>query len=94
MDLRKYNFLRNDNGDILIVDWVYSATAGETGTFAGALECMPDDILVSLVNRKETTYSPRIDLICLARAFYLMFNKPAQAVVEKISFETIHSMWS
>ncbi|CAG8619433.1 6524_t:CDS:2, partial [Ambispora gerdemannii] len=84
MDLRKYNFLRNDKGDILIIDWGYNAVIGETVNFACVLECMPDDILASLANGGRTTYSAKIDLICLARAFYLMLHKPPNA--ERISF--------
>ncbi|CAG8772791.1 3861_t:CDS:1, partial [Ambispora leptoticha] len=87
MDLRKYNFLRNDNGEIVIIDWGYSVTEGETGNFAGALECMPDDVLTSLVNGEQPSYSPKIDLICLAKAFYLMLHKPAQVLVERLSFD-------
>ncbi|CAG8635619.1 6518_t:CDS:2, partial [Acaulospora morrowiae] len=89
MDLRKYNFLRNDNGDIVIIDWGYSVTKGQTRNFAGALECMPDDVLTSLVNWKQPFYSPKIDLICLARAFYLMLHKPARTIVERISSDRI-----
>ena len=87
MDLQKYNFLHNDNGDILIIDWVYSVMGGGARNFAGALECMPDDILKSLVNWEEITYSPKIDLICLVRAFYLMLHKP-ERVIERISSDT------
>ncbi|CAG8609357.1 8371_t:CDS:2, partial [Ambispora leptoticha] len=57
MDLRKYNFLRNDNGDIVIIDWGYSVMGDQTGNFAGALECMPDDVLTSLVNGEQPSYS-------------------------------------
>ncbi|CAG8536364.1 7696_t:CDS:2, partial [Ambispora gerdemannii] len=60
------------------------AVIGETGTFAGVLECMPDDILASLANGRRTTYSAKIDLICLARAFYLMLHKPPNP--ERVSF--------
>ncbi|CAG8592400.1 5303_t:CDS:2 [Acaulospora colombiana] len=92
MDIRKYNFLRNDKGDILIIDWGYSATIDETGPFAGALECMPNDILASLADGVQITYSGRIDLICLAKAFYLMLHKPPN--VERISFGTSHNISS
>ena len=54
-----------------------SMTKNETGNFAGALECMPDDILKLLVNDVQITYEPRIDLICLVRLFYLMLHKSA-----------------
>ncbi|CAG8690651.1 2573_t:CDS:2, partial [Ambispora leptoticha] len=92
MDLRKYNFLRSDKGDILIIDWGYSATIDETGPFAGALECMPNDILASLADGGQITYSGRIDLICLAKAFYLMLHKPPN--VERISFGASHNISS
>ncbi|RIB17788.1 hypothetical protein C2G38_1400209 [Gigaspora rosea] len=65
MDLRKYNFLRDDDSNILIIDWGYSKTQGENAPFAGALECMSDNILQSLINQKQINYEPTIDLICL-----------------------------
>ncbi|CAG8538090.1 3690_t:CDS:2 [Gigaspora rosea] len=68
MDLRKYNFLRDDDSNILIIDWGYSKTQGENAPFAGALECMSDNILQSLINQKQINYEPTIDLICLKRA--------------------------
>ncbi|CAB4412670.1 unnamed protein product [Rhizophagus irregularis] len=86
MDLRRYNFLRDDDGHIVIIDWGYSVTKDKTGSFAGALEVMPDDILESLINGEQITYSPRIDLICCVRTFYLMFHKPTNADIKRISF--------
>ncbi|RGB34720.1 kinase-like domain-containing protein [Rhizophagus diaphanus] len=80
-DLRKFNFLRNLNdlsSNILIVDWGYSMNNSEsTLPFAGALECMPDYVLQSLINEEEITYKPQVDLICFVRSFYLMFHKPS-----------------
>ncbi|CAG8660548.1 17164_t:CDS:2 [Cetraspora pellucida] len=87
MDLRRYNFLRDNNGNIVIIDWGYSVKINETGNFAGALEVMPDDILTSLTNEKQITYLPRIDLICLIRAFYLMLHKPTNAEMIRIAFD-------
>ncbi|RGB25083.1 kinase-like domain-containing protein [Rhizophagus diaphanus] len=89
MDLRRYNFIRDYDEKIIIIDWGYSTTKNETGDFAGALECMPDDILKSLANGEPITYSPRIDLICLVRSFYLMLHKPANTAMERISFDKI-----
>ncbi|GBC25376.1 kinase-like domain-containing protein [Rhizophagus irregularis DAOM 181602=DAOM 197198] len=86
MDLRKYNFLRDDDGHIVIIDWGYSVTKDKTGSFAGALEVMPDYILESLIKGEQITYSPRIDLICCVRTFYLMFHKPTNADIKRISF--------
>ncbi|CAG8551597.1 4894_t:CDS:2 [Racocetra fulgida] len=63
MDLRKYNLLRDDAGNILITDWGYSKTQGENSPFAGALECMPDNVLRSLLNDEQINYDPTIDLI-------------------------------
>ena len=64
---------------------------GGARNFAGALECMPDNILTSLVNGKETSYSPKIDLICLARVFYLMLHR---VIMERISFDRIPDLRS
>ncbi|RIA84439.1 kinase-like domain-containing protein [Glomus cerebriforme] len=87
-DLRKFNFLRN-LGDldknILIVDWGYSTNNSEsTSSFAGALECMPDYVLQSLISDEEITYEPRIDLICFVRSFYLMLHRPS---LDRIPFD-------
>ncbi|RIB04007.1 hypothetical protein C2G38_2223523 [Gigaspora rosea] len=86
MDLRRYNFIRDDDEKILIIDWGYSVSGNENGKFAGALECMPDDILKSLANGEQITHSPSIDLICFVRSFYLMLHGPANSMMEKISF--------
>ncbi|RHZ88242.1 hypothetical protein Glove_25g31 [Diversispora epigaea] len=88
MDLRKYNFIRN-NDKILIIDWGYSVSKNDVGKFSGALECMPDDILKSLANGEQITYSPSIDLICLVRSFYLMLHNPTNSEMMKISFDGI-----
>ncbi|CAB4399464.1 unnamed protein product [Rhizophagus irregularis] len=85
-DLRKYNFLRDDNGNILIADWGYSVIEGDNMPFAGALECMPDDVLESLDNNEAINYNPRMDLICLVRSLYLMFHNP---VMERFSFDKV-----
>ncbi|CAG8470618.1 12582_t:CDS:2 [Acaulospora morrowiae] len=87
MDLRRYNLLRDDNENIVIIDWGYSVKINETGKFAGALEVMPDDILTLLINEKQITYLSRIDLICLVRTFYLMLHKPANAEMERMFFD-------
>jgi len=87
MDLRKYNFLRDDYGNILIIDWGYSKTQGENAPFAGALECMPDNVLQSLVNDEPIEYDPAIDLICLVRSLYLMLHQPP--LIERISFDKV-----
>ncbi|CAG8853483.1 20331_t:CDS:2, partial [Gigaspora margarita] len=59
MDLQGYNFIRDDDEKILIIDWGYSVSGNENGRFAGALECMPDDVLKSLIIGEQITYSPR-----------------------------------
>ncbi|CAI2185652.1 5091_t:CDS:2 [Funneliformis geosporum] len=87
VDLRKYNFLRDDDGNILITDWGYSKAQGENAPFAGALECMPDNVLRSLINDEQINYGPTIDLICLVRSLYLMLHQPSS--IERISFEMI-----
>ncbi|GES88852.1 kinase-like domain-containing protein [Rhizophagus clarus] len=82
-DLRKFNFLRNlDNlsENILIVDWGYSTNDSDSTTFAGALECMPDHILKSLINGEEIVYGPQVDLVCFVRSFYLMLHRPLDRV--------------
>ncbi|CAG8465509.1 5076_t:CDS:2, partial [Funneliformis caledonium] len=84
-DLRKFNFLRNlDDLSIFIADWGYSAEILVNTTFAGALECMPDAILESLINGEEIIYSPQVDLICFVRSFYLMLHRPS---LERIPFD-------
>src|SRR5947209_10948456 len=62
----------------------------ETGPFAGALECMPDYILTTLAKRQQITYLPKIDLMCLIRAFYLMLHKPQD--LHRIPFLTTPSL--
>ena len=76
MDLRKYNFLRDGDDNILIIDWGYSKTQGENAPFAGALECMPDNVLQSLIDNEQINYNQTIDLICLVRSLYLMLHQP------------------
>ncbi|CAG8729034.1 10971_t:CDS:2, partial [Gigaspora rosea] len=76
MDLRKDNLLRDDDDNILIIDWGYSKTQGEDAPFVGALEYMPDNILQSLINEDQINYEPTIDLICLVRSLYLMLHQP------------------
>ncbi|GBB94479.1 hypothetical protein RclHR1_23620001 [Rhizophagus clarus] len=87
MDLQKYNFLRDNDGNILITDWGYSKTQGENALFAGALECMPDNVLRSLINDEQINYDPTIDLICLVRSLYLMLHQPSS--IERISFNMV-----
>ncbi|CAG8489342.1 9964_t:CDS:2 [Diversispora eburnea] len=84
MDLRRYNFIRDDDEKILIIDWGYSVSKNESGKFAGTLECVP---LKSLINCEQITYSPNIDLICLVRSFYLLLHSPVNAVMERIIFD-------
>ncbi|CAI2194142.1 6119_t:CDS:2 [Funneliformis geosporum] len=89
MDLQRYNFICDHDEKIIIIDWGYSAMKNETGNFAGAFECMPDDILQSLVNSEQILYSPSINLICLVRSFYLLLHKLANVAMERISFDEI-----
>lgn len=86
-DLRKYNFLRNlddSKETILIIDWGYSTKNHEDTAFAGALECMPDEVLESLTNEENIVYGPKVDLICFVRSFYLMLHKPS---MERVAFD-------
>ncbi|GBB95528.1 hypothetical protein RclHR1_25540005 [Rhizophagus clarus] len=79
-DLRKYNFIRQIDDlreNIIIIDWGYSTDDGSTTSFAGALECMPDNVLHSLINDEAITYDPKVDLICFVRSFYLMLHRPS-----------------
>ncbi|CAG8667679.1 502_t:CDS:1, partial [Paraglomus brasilianum] len=78
-DLKKFNFLRNlddSSENILIIDWGYSTNNSESTTFSGALGCMPDYVLQSLINGEEIVYGPQVDLICFVRLFYLMLHRP------------------
>ncbi|GBC10300.1 hypothetical protein RclHR1_00950037 [Rhizophagus clarus] len=86
-DLRKFNFLRNLDDlseNILIVDWGYSTNDSDSTTFAGALECMPDHILQSLINGEEIVYGPQVDLVCFVRSFYLMLHRPT---LDRVPFD-------
>ncbi|RHZ79758.1 hypothetical protein Glove_141g119 [Diversispora epigaea] len=84
-DLRKYNFLRDEFGNILIIDWGYSIIDDEVTTFAGALECMPNEILKSVINGNEMNiYGPEVDLMCFVRSFYLMLHRPS---LERFPFD-------
>ncbi|CAI2200460.1 5421_t:CDS:1, partial [Funneliformis geosporum] len=61
-DIRKFNFIRMIDDlreNIIIVDWGYSTNNGSTTPFAGALECMPDNVLQSLINDEVITYGPQ-----------------------------------
>ena len=78
-DLKKFNFLRNlddSSENILIIDWGCSTNNSESTTFSGALGCMPDYVLQSLINGEEIVYGPQVDLICFVRSFYLMLHRP------------------
>src|SRR6266498_4704807 len=77
-DLRKYNLIRDQCENIVIIDWGFSIKLEENHdfTFAGALDCMPDSVLQSIVNEDSIVYGPEVDLICLVRSFYLMLHRP------------------
>ncbi|CAG8600695.1 4346_t:CDS:2 [Ambispora gerdemannii] len=65
-DLRpKYNLLRDDSGKIVIFDWGFSIESEEEASFAGALECLGNNILEALANNQTITYTPSVDLVCL-----------------------------
>ena len=85
-DLRKYNLIRDQSGNIVIIDWGFSIKLVENDdfTFAGALECMPNNILQSIVNEDNIVYGPKVDLTCLVRSFYLMLHRPP---MERIAFD-------
>ncbi|CAG8665255.1 6936_t:CDS:2, partial [Acaulospora morrowiae] len=86
-DLRKYNFLRNlddSKESILIIDWGFSTKNHEDIAFAGALECMPDEVLESLTNEENIVYGPKVDLTCFVRSFYLMLHRPS---MERVTFD-------
>ncbi|RHZ62266.1 hypothetical protein Glove_341g79 [Diversispora epigaea] len=76
-DLRKYNFLRDSNGNILVIDWGYSFYSSDNAEFAGALECMPDEVLKSLSKGEKIVYGGKVDLMCFVRSFYLMLHRPS-----------------
>ncbi|CAG8515993.1 2066_t:CDS:2 [Diversispora eburnea] len=80
MDLRADNLIRDNDEKIVIIDWGYSVRKNEIGEFAGALRCMPDNILESLVYGKQIKYLPSIDLICFVRSLYLMLHRPVMRV--------------
>ncbi|CAG8753467.1 5233_t:CDS:2, partial [Racocetra persica] len=83
-DLQKYNFLRNLDDSKEIIDWGYSTKDREVTAFAGALECMPDVVLKSLINEKNIVYDAKVDLTCFVRSFYLMLHKPS---MERVAFD-------
>ncbi|CAG8805653.1 3976_t:CDS:1, partial [Dentiscutata erythropus] len=71
-------------GTILIIDWGYCTRNNENTAFAGALECMPDEVLQSLVNEENIVYGPKVDLVRFVRSFYLMLHRPS---MERIAFD-------
>ncbi|POG79213.1 kinase-like domain-containing protein [Rhizophagus irregularis DAOM 181602=DAOM 197198] len=85
-DLRKYNLVRDQLGNIVIIDWGYSIKleGNHNFAFAGALECMPDNILQSIVNDDDINYGPGVDLTCLVHSFYLMLHRPS---LDRIPFD-------
>jgi serine/threonine protein kinase len=86
-DIRKFNFIRMIDDlmeNIIIVDWGYSIHNGIPTPFAGALECMPDNVLQSLINDEVITYGPQVDLICFVRSFYLMLHRPS---LDRVPFD-------
>ncbi|CAG8725308.1 16354_t:CDS:2, partial [Funneliformis caledonium] len=62
----------------------YSIDDESTVSFAGALECMPDNILQSLIDDEAITNGPQVDLICFMRSFYLMLYRPS---LERVPFK-------
>ena len=75
-DLRKYNFIRDKSGKIVIIDWGYciKTNTNHDSMFAGGLEVMSDKVLLSIINEEEIDYGPEVDLVCLVRSFYLMLQ--------------------
>ncbi|EXX70879.1 hypothetical protein RirG_083530 [Rhizophagus irregularis DAOM 197198w] len=78
-DLRKYNFICDKSGKIVVIDWGYciKTDTDYDSSFAGALKCMPDEVLSSIIKKKKIFYSPKVDLVCLVRSFYLMLHRPS-----------------
>ncbi|PKB96236.1 kinase-like protein [Rhizophagus irregularis] len=78
-DLRKYNFICDESGKIVVIDWGYciKTDTDYDSSFAGALKCMPDEVLSSIIKKKKIFYSPKVDLVCLVRSFYLMLHRPS-----------------
>jgi len=101
-DLRKYNLLRDDAGNIIISDWGFSVKNKEKANFAGALECAGDDLLNNIMNgQKLICYKPHMDLLCFVRTIYLMIHQPKIdrlpfSVDKDIEIEAykIHEFWS
>ncbi|PKY45034.1 hypothetical protein RhiirA4_459523 [Rhizophagus irregularis] len=61
-------------------------------TFAGALEYMPDEVLLSIINEEEIAYGPKVDLVCLIvdnqmyRSFGL--DNPSSSYFERLKPST------
>jgi serine/threonine protein kinase len=101
-DIRKYNILRDVESDqVILLDWGYSVAKGRAAPFAGALECMPDDVLMDIYHGKEIDCGPRIDLVSFVRLFYLLIHRPE---IERLTFgnnpdvqsyaQKVHVFWS
>ncbi|CAI2166484.1 20624_t:CDS:2, partial [Funneliformis geosporum] len=49
----------------------------QSTAFAGSLETLPDDALQKVIDGKEITYTPGIELISVVRSFYLLLCRPS-----------------
>ncbi|CAG8465116.1 6286_t:CDS:2, partial [Ambispora gerdemannii] len=67
-----------------IIDWGYSTLNNENTKLAGALECMLDEILTSIIDEKNTVYEQKVVLFCFVQSFYLMLHRPS---MERIAFD-------
>ncbi|CAI2182901.1 7503_t:CDS:1, partial [Funneliformis geosporum] len=62
-DFRKWNLLRDQDGNVRIADWGFAVKANQSTAFAGSLETLPDNALQKVIDGKEITYTPSIELI-------------------------------
>ncbi|GBB89726.1 hypothetical protein RclHR1_16500001 [Rhizophagus clarus] len=75
-DFRKWNLLRDQDGNIRIVDWGFAVEINQPVSFAGSLETLPDEVLQDIIDGKKIKYTKDIELISIVRAIYLMVFRP------------------
>ncbi|CAH1763723.1 946_t:CDS:2, partial [Entrophospora sp. SA101] len=75
-DFRKWNLLRDQDGNVCIADWGFAVDVNESTTFAGSLETLSDDALQNIIDEEDITYTCSNELISVVRSFYLMVFRP------------------
>jgi hypothetical protein len=82
-DFWKWNLLRDQDGNIWIVDWGFAVEINQPAPFAGSLEILPDELLQDIIDGKKIKYTKDIELISIVYAIYLMVFRSS---LERIPF--------